>query len=529
MRVLSALAGTVAAVAIAAPPASARPARLAVAGGGSIYTMAADGSARERLTYGTPFEGPIADYGPRWLPGGRGIAWQRYRVSHPFGADESIHPQVWAMNADGTGRHRVPLGGGTRTTDYLAAVTPGGRIVITRLTATRVWSIVVDAGGRHVDRLPESARGPFAYWEADYSPDGKSVVYEGGSYLWIARPDGSDERLLDADASHGRWSPDGQRITYVSTHDRNGATCYESCDVHGEIYVIDADGSHRRRLTYSKADDRNPDWSADGTRIAFASNRNYPTTESSEIYSVRPDGSCLTWLTNGALSMEDPDWSPAGGSADAHACGPAGRPVRLDADTRRLSRRKNFPLYWFGPHLPNGVFFSGVGVYSSLAQFQYWDCGFWTPARCGRSTGVTSTSACRVAWLPLYHGRARNYSRRRGALLVTTGLQRDDPTMFTGATYLYLPDVTPSVGRLRPYPRTKPVDRLPAPAFPDWFWRNLREVKDSYARTHDTAATASELGLRESAVKRRLAVARRLRKLHVHDVLAGCPEPPGLR
>ena len=40
----------------------------------------------------------------------------------------------------------------------------------------------------------------------------------------------------------------------------------------GEIYTIKADGTHLRRLTHVKGEAINPDWSPDGSQIAFALN-----------------------------------------------------------------------------------------------------------------------------------------------------------------------------------------------------------------------------------------------------------------
>ena len=41
----------------------------------------------------------------------------------------------------------------------------------------------------------------------------------------------------------------------------------------GDVYVINADGSERRRLTDNPAEDFDPVWSTDGTQIAFRSHR----------------------------------------------------------------------------------------------------------------------------------------------------------------------------------------------------------------------------------------------------------------
>jgi Tol biopolymer transport system component len=54
------------------------------------------------------------------------------------------------------------------------------------------------------------------------------------------------------------WSPDGRRIAYSSR--ASGA---------GDIYVMNADGSHQRRLTTDPGPETGPAWSPDGTKIAF--------------------------------------------------------------------------------------------------------------------------------------------------------------------------------------------------------------------------------------------------------------------
>ncbi len=44
-------------------------------------------------------------------------------------------------------------------------------------------------------------------------------------------------------------------------------------DGNREIYLMDEDGSNQVNLTNNPAEDFRPIWSADGTRIAFVSNR----------------------------------------------------------------------------------------------------------------------------------------------------------------------------------------------------------------------------------------------------------------
>jgi len=67
---------------------------------------------------------------------------------------------------------------------------------------------------------------------------------------------------------------------------------------------MNADGSGQTRLTYNMATDQSPDWSPDGSKIAFYSNRdgNY------EIYVMNADGSGQTRLTSNTAIDEEPDW-----------------------------------------------------------------------------------------------------------------------------------------------------------------------------------------------------------------------------
>ncbi len=97
-----------------------------------------------------------------------------------------------------------------------------------------------------------------------------------------------------------RAASDGQ-ILFIS--DRTGKL---------QIYVMNGDGSEQTRLTNSRYEDTEPDWSPDGSRIAFTSNRG---GNLGDIYVMNVDGSGVTRLTHteGAINFsKSPAWSSDG-------------------------------------------------------------------------------------------------------------------------------------------------------------------------------------------------------------------------
>jgi len=75
-----------------------------------------------------------------------------------------------------------------------------------------------------------------------------------------------------------------------------------------EIYVMNPDGTHQARLTYSTEDDVDPAFSPDGTKIAFASSR----IDSWDIYVMNADGSDATNITDHGATDTAPAFSPDG-------------------------------------------------------------------------------------------------------------------------------------------------------------------------------------------------------------------------
>jgi TolB protein len=130
------------------------------------------------------------------------------------------------------------------------------------------------------------------------------------------------------------WSPNGRKIAYER---------YPSGSIDSDIYVMNARGKVRKRLTDNSVSDSSPVWSPDGSKIAFSGNpigpgihvmnangtdvkyllnADYPAWSPNgkriafvtrdEVAAVNPDGSGFTFLSQNSnlVGIIGPDWQP---------------------------------------------------------------------------------------------------------------------------------------------------------------------------------------------------------------------------
>ena len=209
---------------------------------------------------------------------------------------------IWVMNANGTGRRRITRSG--RGIDFDPDFSPDGRRIVFRTSRGRYARdrygiglegiFVVVTRSRRERQIQPRTGGLFPAW----SPDGKSIAFSGlvadgrpVDTVHLMTPAGRDVVDLGAMGECSTWSPDSSTIAY----------CSHSGDGNWAVWTMRRDGSLRRQLTHPTLippaganGDAPADWSPDGTRILYSS----VVDGDRELFVINADGSGRRRLTH---------------------------------------------------------------------------------------------------------------------------------------------------------------------------------------------------------------------------------------
>jgi Tol biopolymer transport system component len=315
--------------------------------GGGIFLMGATGESVRRLT--------DSGFNPAWSPDGRQIVVADEGIRSPL--TRNIWSGLWAVDV-ATGSRRLI----TRGDAVGPSWSPRGHRIA-------YWGRREGRHQRDIWTIPASGEKPGAGaidvtndasvdWNPVWSPDGRFLYFSsdrnGTMNLWRVPIDETTGKVLgdlEPVLAPSRWTAhlsiaaDGRRLIYASvdetsTIERVGFdpvgrrvtaerapilsgsllvrevgsspdgkwVAFSSRGTREDIFVSSSDGSSLRQLTNDPFRDRGADWSADGKRIAFYSDR----TGRWELWSINPDGSALTQLSKESVDPWSPRWSPDG-------------------------------------------------------------------------------------------------------------------------------------------------------------------------------------------------------------------------
>src|SRR4051812_12683819 len=281
----------------------------------------------------------------RFSPDGRRVVYSWFPFSgaclEVAGSFFDRPSQLRIANADGTGvRDLTSITCGSaingsitlRNEDANPAWSPdGARVVFSSrrrciqqrdpdcMRKTEIWSVRSD--GQDMRQLTAGPNDGEPSWGTN-----NKIVFVRAGDLWTMNPDGSGQTQLTsgaADDAEPNWSPDGQRIVFASNRDEPGPDCVAGpFRCHYDIFTINANGSGLTKLTNRPGkQDISPVFSPDGRKIAWTGDG----PVASDIWTMNADGTEQTDVTN--ATRPDPPLNCCGSAFSAFYMTPDWQPV----------------------------------------------------------------------------------------------------------------------------------------------------------------------------------------------------------
>lgn len=237
-------------------------------------------------------------------------------------------------------------------------ISPDGKVVVYVLTTinqkknhreSSIWAVPADASSAP-RRL--SAEG-FSSNAPRWSPDGKTLAFLSArssdassgekpkTQIYLLSMAGGGEAMPLTKLKNGvqsfQWSPEGSRIVVVSTSGpmdgvaaadrKSDVRHYKHIrykfndtgwfdDERRHLWVVSLPSGEAKQITEGQDwDDTDPQWSPDGSRIAFVSDRTgkaYDGSHNTDVWVIPAAGGALTKISDHAFEDENPRWSPDG-------------------------------------------------------------------------------------------------------------------------------------------------------------------------------------------------------------------------
>ena len=258
-------------------------------GNNEIWIMNPDGTDQVRLT-----NDPADDSYPNFSRDGSKIV---------FVSNRDGNPEIYVMNAAGAFQTRLTNNAGT---DSEPVFSPDGSMIVFSSNQDGNHEIyIMFADGTGPTRLTTNTQDD---GQAEFSPNGTQIIFsrlaanQTDAHIITMDLNGANPVPLTSGSfvlnGFPSYSPNGQKIVFsrVSISHTNP-----------EVYVMDSNGANAVRLTTAAGQDMEPDFSPDGSKIAFRSERD----GNAEIYVMNADGTDQDRITfDGApTSNFAPSWA----------------------------------------------------------------------------------------------------------------------------------------------------------------------------------------------------------------------------
>src|SRR5215216_675221 len=251
--------------------------------------------------------------------------------------------QIYTMNIDGSNVKMISNGDGRTTCSYFF---PDGKRILYSSTHLGdkqcppkpdfskgyVWAVyptfdifTAKPDGSDLKQLTNT---PGYDAETTITLDGRKLVFtsmrDGDLDIYSMDADGKNVRRLTREPGYDGgpfWSYDGKQIVYRAHHPETEKQIADYTDLLKqnlirpttiEIWVMNADGSHKRQVTNNGKANFGPYFFPDGKRIIFASNMDDPRGRNFDLYKINVDGTGLERITFNDTFDGFPMFSPDG-------------------------------------------------------------------------------------------------------------------------------------------------------------------------------------------------------------------------
>jgi TolB protein len=261
-----------------------------------LYLMNKDGTAIQKITE-FPADPEIYNY--TWTPDGESLLFS--------GKTGDETPSIFSIDIDSFSINR--LTNNPDSSDFSPSMAPNGsKIVFHRRKGDSSDIYLMDPDGTNVtnitnlpDRLdvhPHWTPNSEMIYFSSFSDDIQTtLIYNLSTSSFNELKDSQGDAVIDP-----VWSPDGEKIAYIKPSNKE-----PNPETPGyNIYVMTANGSNSTKLTEAGelVDNTSPNWSPDGTKIAFTRSDwgwgimqpHVMNPDGSEINNLGVEGCCFIWL-----------------------------------------------------------------------------------------------------------------------------------------------------------------------------------------------------------------------------------------